>query len=1603
MTHPRGHIEAPARYRRIARAKARRIGRNLVLEALEPRTLLTGPRITAITPTQVINGTFNHVDLTFDTPIDPTTFTTDDASLTGPPGVGTVPINNVVEQDSTHFEVRFAALTTRGTYHLAVGPNIADTQGNLMDQNQDGTGGEPNDVLTSSLTDIQATTVFTSATTISETNTTYDGQDIAIVGATVTINGTHSFNSVQLANGAVVTHSADTATQTHRLDFTVAEQVIVDASSRIDVTGKGYLPGYTTGNTQQGGATADASGSHGGLGTPGGTNAVYDDYADPDDWGAGGAVGGGSNPGGGLVRIAAATVTLDGVVTADGDGAIDSGRGGGAGGGIRIDAGTLSGTGSIRAAGGASKVAGGGGGGRVAVYAVDFTGFDTTHITAPGGHTGSHSTSYPDGGPGSVYLRDPDEPRGILLIDVGSGGSGKTPLGLPGQDTASIPDSLVIRGGAQVLTEHPGMNIHLGGSLTISGQSRLEGPVALTVGDAVTIDSSTLVVNNLSAPATALSHNSLLTCPDSTASYMSKLELMIGGSLTVDASSRIDVTGKGYLPGYTTGNTQQGGATADAGGSHGGLGTPGGTNAVYDDYADPDDWGAGGAVGGGSNPGGGLVRIAAATMTLDGVVTADGDGAIDSGRGGGAGGGIRIDAGTLSGTGSIRAAGGASKVAGGGGGGRVAVYAVDFTGFDTTHITAPGGHSTAYPDGGSGSVYLIQGLAHSHVKSYEPKGTNGGYLNGPIDHVFIKFSTPIKVSAQNAANIVVDGQMGHLVASGITLVGDRTYQVDFPTLTQNGPYHFTVLSSLLDINGNQLDQNINEIPGEPGDSYTFTLIVDTIPPRATNHDPAGDVAGTIDHIDVWFSETIDTTTFTTADVTVVKPDGSTVAATGIQNVGLNRFRISFPPQTLVGVYDVKVGPNVADLAGNLLDQNQNGIPGEAGDVYDATFNLAQVNLGLNSVQVQPGQLWAGEPATVSWSGQNLTGTPLLGNWVDAVYLSTDDQWDIHDILLATVPHTGGLAEGQTYTGSANVMIPGVLPGNYHMLVRADVANQEKEGPDHASNLADSGPIQVDVRALATDGSTAQGTLSSADTSDYYQVHLDGGQSLGLMLNGLTSPGVNELYVSLGAVPSRQNYDFRAIGDDSRTDNQNQTLALTAPADGATYYVLVYGSQNNGTMPYTLSGATGPFIVTSMTPTRGSNRAQTQLGGPIPHTVALSGAGFDDTMTVEFTAADGTVYDPTQINVASPSTMILDLDLPSWPAGSYAVTVAKGSTSVTLPQHFTAVEGGMPKLETDLVVPSALGFRIPIRQTLWIEYKNSGDAAMPAPLLQLHGDHGVRLTIDPNKAVPTPGFGTLPGTSDTIEVIGLGSSATPWILQPGESDRIPVYYVGLSEPAHYPRITFSLGVLTADDERSIDWASQEGNVRPPGYNDADWTLLFQLIRNEVGNTWGGYVAALSQSSQQLLSTEAADQRGTSALARTLTVQSTWSNFINNIGDLLGVFPEITKLGPGDDPALPFVPLCCDDQSLVDEYNQLQSEWSMLNDKANSLDQTYDNLRQSESNFLTNGISILVQNLATVRGLVTEIGGYAELAEKAEEIRARKKITLTHNARCAILPA
>ena len=128
-----------------------------------------------------------------------------------------------------------------------------------------------------------------------------------------------------LVDGAVLTHSPTTATEVGELDVTVTGTLQVDATSRVDVTGRGFLGGIKPGNPfgDRGmtvgfvsGSTNRNGGSYGGLGgiaVAGSVNPVYGDFRDPNDGGSGGGAHnfqGGS--GGGLIRIVAQTLQLDG-------------------------------------------------------------------------------------------------------------------------------------------------------------------------------------------------------------------------------------------------------------------------------------------------------------------------------------------------------------------------------------------------------------------------------------------------------------------------------------------------------------------------------------------------------------------------------------------------------------------------------------------------------------------------------------------------------------------------------------------------------------------------------------------------------------------------------------------------------------------------------------------------------------------------------------------------------------------------------------------------------------------------------------------------------------------------------------------------------------------------------------------------------------------------------------------------------------------------------------------------------------------------------------------------------------------------------------------
>src|SRR5262245_11129485 len=119
---------APHRNWSIRRKPTHRISR-LAAEALEPRTLLdaSGARILAHTP-QVQNGAFVNLDVTFDEPIDPPSFTTEDVNIQGP--AGAIAATEVSPITGHTYRISFSPLTAQGTYRAAIGPQITDTDGN---------------------------------------------------------------------------------------------------------------------------------------------------------------------------------------------------------------------------------------------------------------------------------------------------------------------------------------------------------------------------------------------------------------------------------------------------------------------------------------------------------------------------------------------------------------------------------------------------------------------------------------------------------------------------------------------------------------------------------------------------------------------------------------------------------------------------------------------------------------------------------------------------------------------------------------------------------------------------------------------------------------------------------------------------------------------------------------------------------------------------------------------------------------------------------------------------------------------------------------------------------------------------------------------------------------------------------------------------------------------------------------------------------------------------------------------------------------------------------------------------------------------------------
>ena len=280
----------------------------------------------------------------------------------------------------------------------------------------------------------------------------------------------------------------------------------------------------------------------------------------------------------------------------------------------------------------------------------------------------------------------------------------------------------------------------------------------------------------------------------------------------------------------------------------------------------------------------------------------------------------------------------------------------------------------------------------------------------------------------------------------------------------------------------------------------------------------------------------------------------------------------------------------------------------ADDAQPVQINLPPLaHLAAGTVTI-PSAATAGRTMNVTYTVTNLAGSsPANGSWTDALYLSTSQTGTNNDVLLGQVPNPMSLAPGASYTVTNwPVQIPGMAPGSYYVLVRTNVLGNLPESTT-ANNLgASATTVAIDAQLLGTPTNTAPASVTGNLTtgqSDYYKVVVPAGDTLRFNFKTAAVNAFNELYVSLGTMPTRGQYAYRfpAAGP-----NQQITVPVT---QAGTYYVLAYGAAGlpTGGEPYTLMASLVPFSIEAVLPAKvGAGQA----------TVEIDGAQFNSTTTFQ---------------------------------------------------------------------------------------------------------------------------------------------------------------------------------------------------------------------------------------------------------------------------------------------------------------------------------------------------------------------------------------------------
>ena len=623
----------------------------------------------------------------------------------------------------------------------------------------------------------------------------------------------------------------------------------------------------------------------------------------------------------------------------------------------------------------------------------------------------------------------------------------------------------------------------------------------------------------------------------------------------------------------------------------------------------------------------------------------------------------------------------------------------------------------------------------------------------------------------------------------------ESYDLYFELPKKEGTYTLKVANTLP-----YLDQNGNGITGEDDDYYTEDFLLGTNELYIVAQSPKTSVKGKVGYTDVVLNDVI--SGIPVSQCSLLSPSGKKATLTKVdylENLNPARYRIYYNALDEDGIYIFTIHKGLK--SSKDWDMRYD---------YQSTIELPCADLSPINYTGLDKEWIIGQKHSVTYQVKNKGTMPANGKSINVIYLSPTESWSHEAIEICRDTVDVNLQSKESYTRTIDVTIPPCIDGQYYLILKTNVAQTINELSFDDNTLV-SDALSMSVEWLTEDKN--QFTLERSK-SRLFKISVTSDKNIEIE----DKKGMANMYMGYYAYPN------------TNDEPKNGSITIVSPDSSMVYYLLVTNNEKNSTtsQPCELGIRYFDIEITNV----GREKIVKHNTAWIPIEVKgcieipvfyLMDARGKKTMNKDIYVKTGTMF-------------YAQFDTESLQTGKYSLYVECGEKSGVMKKAVTVTsELAQPSIDAKLVLPSTS--RIGSTITAYIDYKNTGNVDVPAPLFILTGEEGSKYTLD--------GQGSL---IEEAHIMGVNEKGVLSTLLPGESNRISL---DIEIPntkiisANYKLKTITEGCDGIDEPFYLQWLDVNPEEKPSCYTDEEWNTYCMRLRNNVGNTWQTFIQALGK--------------------------------------------------------------------------------------------------------------------------------------------------------------